>query len=323
MVYIIIGSILIIIGLVFFILSNRIKIKKDRQQQEYEISLNQKVTCATSNLNLLNKEVQRTKLILERQRNFLAQEKITQNEQLQKYKEKINQCKKQLDQEYNQHYRNKGKELQDCFQQKTLQLEQEYKIYKTQMNQQKKQLSTEIEKMKSSLAAAAMSNKREQQKKDKISFYKLFVSEEDLSDIKNLEILKPSLHKPVVLSKLIWSQYFQKEMTNLCNRVLNNHKNVCGIYKITDLITNECYIGQSKNIEDRWKAHCKCGLGIDASATNTLYKAMQKDKVWNFTFELLQECAPTELNEKEAFWIDAYQSNVYGLNTQSGIKKRG
>jgi group I intron endonuclease len=112
-------------------------------------------------------------------------------------------------------------------------------------------------------------------------------------------------------------------MTDLCNRVLNNRKDVCGIYKITNLITGEHYIGQSKNIDDRWKAHCKCGLGIDASATNALYNSMQRDKVWNFTFELLEECPLEQLNEKEAFWIDTYKSNIYGLNIQSGIKKRG
>ena len=104
-----------------------------------------------------------------------------------------------------------------------------------------------------------------------------------------LEKLKISFHKPVVLSKLIWTQYFQKQMTDLCNRVLGKQI-VCGIYKITNTITGEQYIGQSKNIDDRWKAHCKCGLGIDASATNTLYNNMQKYKVWNFTFELLEEC---------------------------------
>jgi len=50
-------------------------------------------------------------------------------------------------------------------------------------------------------------------------------------------------------------------MTALCDRVLGK-KVICGIYKITNLLTNECYIGQSVNISDRWKQHCKCGLGI-------------------------------------------------------------
>ena len=29
----------------------------------------------------------------------------------------------------------------------------------------------------------------------------------------------------------------------------------CGIYKITNLINNKVYIGQSQNIEHRWIAH--------------------------------------------------------------------
>ena len=117
-----------------------------------------------------------------------------------------------------------------------------------------------------------------------------------------LENLKSSFHKPVVLSKLIWSQYFQKQMTQLCDRILGK-RTVCGIYKITDLLTEQCYIGQSLDISKRWKDHCKCGLGIDASSTNKLYNAMQKDGVWNFSFELLEECSKELLNEKESFWI--------------------
>lgn len=274
-----------------------------------------------SNLNLLNKENEITKLSLQRLKALTAQEKNAQNEQLQKYREKVDNCKKQLDQEYNQYYTNKGKELQLYFQNRIKETSKNYEEYKNQIDVKKEQLNKEIETIKNTLAAAAENNKREQQKKDKINFYKLSISESDLADVKMLENLKASFHKPVVLSKLIWSQYFQKQMTDLCNRVLNNKKNVCGIYKITDLITNQCYIGQSKAIEDRWKNHCKCGLGIDASTTNTLYNTMQRDKIWNFTFELLQECKPEQLNKKQAFWIDAYKSNIFGLNTLKGIRK--
>jgi len=37
-------------------------------------------------------------------------------------------------------------------------------------------------------------------------------------------------------------------MTELCDRVFGK-KPISGIYKITDLITEECYIGQSVNIQ--------------------------------------------------------------------------
>lgn len=112
-----------------------------------------------------------------------------------------------------------------------------------------------------------------------------------------IENLKISFHNPIVLNKLIWSQYFQKQTTELCNRVLGKDT-VCGIYKITDLITEQCYIGQSVDIAQRWKDHIKCGLGIDASSSNKLYNSMQKDKIWNFTFELLEACPKESLNEK-------------------------
>jgi hypothetical protein len=51
-------------------------------------------------------------------------------------------------------------------------------------------------------------------------------------------------------------------MTTLCNNILGT-KTICGIYKITNLNTNMCYIGQAVDMATRWKTHCKCGLGID------------------------------------------------------------
>lgn len=183
--------------------------------------------------------------------------------------------------------------------------------------QQKEQIQNELNKLKASLSAGVKARLREQEKKDKINFYKLSINDADLADVKMLENLKASFHKPVVLSKLIWTQYFQKQMTELCDRVLGK-KTVCGIYKITNLLTEQCYIGQSVNISDRWKQHCKCGLGIEASATNKLYNSMQKEGVWNFSFELLEECPKELLNEKEKFWIEMYQSNKFGLNIMKG-----
>jgi hypothetical protein len=66
------------------------------------------------------------------------------------------------------------------------------------------------------------------------------------------------------------------------------------------------------------KQHIKAGLGIGASATNKLYQSMLEYGVHNFTFELLEECPKEQLNEKEVFWIETYQSNKFGLNTTKG-----
>ena len=47
---------------------------------------------------------------------------------------------------------------------------------------------------------------------------------------------------------------------------------------------------------------------------------MQLTGVWNFTFEVLEECSRDKLNEKERFWIDMYQSNKVGMNLTKGNK---
>jgi len=117
-------------------------------------------------------------------------------------------------------------------------------------------------------------------------FYKIQISEKQIKDIKQLEEWKNNLNDPTIVSKIIWSSYILKPTTDLCNRVLGSSV-TCGIYKITNDLTKEIYIGQSVNIADRWKQHIKCGLGIDASSTNKLYNNMQNNGVWNFTFELL------------------------------------
>ena len=129
--------------------------------------------------------------------------------------------------------------------------------------------------------------------------------------------MKSQLHNPRILNMLIWSTYFQKPMTNLCNNIVGTEIK-CGIYKITNQLNDMCYIGQSVNISDRWKQHAKCGLGIDTPQSNKLYQAMIENGLWNFSFEILEECSREELNNKEKYYIQLYQSKEYGYNAQKG-----
>jgi hypothetical protein len=40
----------------------------------------------------------------------------------------------------------------------------------------------------------------------------------------------------------------------------------------------------------------------------------------NFTFEVLTTCSQDELNEKERYYIDFYDSKTYGYNSTGGNK---
>lgn len=70
-----------------------------------------------------------------------------------------------------------------------------------------------------------------------------------------------------------------------------------GIYKIENLLSHKIYIGQSVNIEKRWKQHCQ------SSSDSLIAKAIQKYGKDNFVFSILEECPLDKLNEREDFYI--------------------
>lgn len=94
------------------------------------------------------------------------------------------------------------------------------------------------------------------------------------------------------------------------------------IYKITNNINNKCYIGQTiKTPEERWKEHKQHAFGTHLNDINkSLYKAIRKYGVENFTFEVLQDNIETyeQLDKAEIYWIDFYNSFIKGYNETFG-----
>ena len=181
------------------------------------------------------------------------------------------------------------------------------------------EVRSDLDKIKATRTAAIEAARREKDIENNLTFYCLDISDADKRDIAKLEALKPSLNKPRVLSMLIWQTWFQKPLKALSANVVGA-TDVTGIYKITNIKTKECYIGQAIHIKDRFVEHAKCGLGIDTPAGNKLYKAIQEFGLWNFSFEVLEECPREQLNEKEKYYIDLYSSYDYGYNSTRGNK---
>lgn len=93
----------------------------------------------------------------------------------------------------------------------------------------------------------------------------------------------------------------------------------CGIYKITNLINNKCYIGQSINIEKRWtNEKCSAFNPKDESYNTALSRAFRKYGINNFSFSIIEECSREELNEKEKKYIEYYDSHYNGYNSTDG-----
>jgi len=95
------------------------------------------------------------------------------------------------------------------------------------------------------------------------------------------------------------------------------HEQICGVYKITNIINGKIYIGQSVDIERRWRQHKKIGRNLSEDKYSrdydkVLYRAMRKYGVDSFEFSIIEECDESELYEREQYWIKFYESTTIG-----------
>ena len=176
-------------------------------------------------------------------------------------------------------------------------------------------LMAELKRLQKIVNVAIEERKRaENENKD---LFRLSLSEIDLKEIKHLREVIPYLREARPLNKMIWEGYYQRTYKDLVIRLIGEKRKACGIYKLTNLLDGKIYIGQARDISERWSEHIKKGLGIDTN-NQILYIAMRKDGPENFTYEVLEECEPAELNDKEKFWITYFKSTEYGYNMKVG-----
>lgn len=93
-------------------------------------------------------------------------------------------------------------------------------------------------------------------------------------------------------------------------------KHTSGIYLITNLITNKYYVGQSIDVETRWKQHLTTSKNPKENAL--LYQAIRQYGKENFSCILLEECPKEKLDEREIYWINYYDSFNNGYNMTHG-----
>lgn len=87
-----------------------------------------------------------------------------------------------------------------------------------------------------------------------------------------------------------------------------------GIYKFTSKTTGMSYIGQSIHIEKRYQEH----LHEINNKNSKWYQALKEQGIDNFEFSILEICEPFQLDEKEIYWIEKYDSYLNGYNSTPG-----
>lgn len=285
--------------------TNAIQSNEVAQLQRQASELHSKIYQETSRLD--EARLKNNQLI-----DSMLQDSLSQiQERLDLASEKMGQEYQKSEEEYQLEYTSMMEDMVqqylaqiDDFKQQILNIKDEYNV-----------AQADLDALKSKVSAAIESSKREEEKKTATDFYRVVIPESDLLEIAKLREVEPYLRDKEALNKIIWKVYYEKPTSDMIGRVVGATDKM-GIYKITDIASGKCYIGQAVSFSQRWRQHIKRGLGAEAATRNKLYPAMKSIGVENFTFEIIEECSRSELDEKEDFWQDYFQANTYGY----GIK---
>ena len=189
----------------------------------------------------------------------------------------------------------------------------EFKFETAEQTRHCDELREQEAQQQSTVEAAVAAAKRAEEIKTQADFYKLQLSEIDIEEIRMLRNIAPYLRDQEPLNKVIWKMYYEKPTTDLIGRVIGSGIHT-GIYKITNLDNDKCYVGQAVNLAERWKQHIKRGVGADTPTRNKLYPAMMAIGVERFSFEVVEECGREQLDAREDYWQDYFKAKEFGYS---------
>lgn len=320
-IYLIIGGIALILGCILMYLILRPKLKlTQRYDQKIEIENRQlynfnkqlvdekeTLTKELSSLKIQREEVSNSLDLLQNQAKQSAEVFFKQSMELARtniaHDLELEESKyEQAKQDYKSSYKNLmagcSEDLVNLIQEKQKELDV---------------LDDKIFKLTREVDAAVEAAKRAEEIKNQANFYKLQLSSVDIEEIKLLRSIEPHLRDKETLNKVIWKSYYEKPTTDLIGRVIGSGTHT-GIYKITNLDNQMCYVGQAVDLAARWKQHIKRGIGAETPTRNKLYPAMLTLGVENFSFEVIEECSREELDTREDYWQDYFKAKEFGYS---------
>lgn len=315
---------MILIGIIIFLFP---KHKLDQETVQKNNELKENLTKLTADIASAETENR----ALEKQKNSLnadietisAQATATANEIYQKsydlMQEKLSQSAELAAKEY--------QKTEEEYQQEYLaMMADNVKKFTEAIGMKQAELATVAEALnilKEKAKAAIAADKRRVLEEEEKNYYKISISENALADIQILrEVIKQLKCDPLPINKVIWEVYYKNPTTNLLGRLVPTGTTHIGIYKITNIETGQCYIGQSVDLRSRIRDHIKAGLGINSS-NNKFYSEMKNIGPEKFMYEIIEECPRDQLNERERYWINFYESTDWGYNSTIGNKDKG
>ena len=285
---------------------------------------NCELTEKNAELRHINQDLENEKLNLESYTHGLKIQKDAAQEQLVSLGNSINAMEKQAQEAADLFYKSKMEVAQSRLDQDLAIISKQHQDNIDHFTQQYAdivadtmdefhQLSANVAVLRATNDAAVEAAKRAEEMKDNLAFYRIQLSAADIKEIELLRSVEPYLRDKEPLNKVIWKCYYEKPTTDMIGRVVGSGVKT-GIYKLTEIETGKCYVGQAANIADRWKQHIKRGVGAETPTRNKLYPAMIAAGPENFTFEIIEICDRAALDAREDYWQDYFKAKEFGYS---------
>ena len=315
-------AILASVGITYLCLRPRIISVQELDQQAAEE--NRRLEVDNQNLRVEKELLLYSKQGLEQETQQLTQERDTLTEKLNDLGNSIAIVEKQAQEAADifyqtnmqiavEHFEKAMEEEATKFQQSVENFETQYQETIGVLMGEYKTLEEKVASMRAINDAAVAAAKRQEEMKDMQNFYRLQLTEKDIEEIEALRSIESQLRNSEPLNKVIWKCYYEKPTTDLIGRVIGGGVHT-GIYRITDVASGKCYVGQAVNLAERWKQHIKRGVGAETPTRNKLYPAMRALGPENFTFEVIEECGRADLDAQEDYWQDYFKAKEFGFS---------
>lgn len=288
-----------------------------KRTKEIELEINKIQTILDEKRENFNKKVWELESTIEKLNNDYETKRDSIEETLQKYSQKEQEkiTQKLLDRQ--QAIESELHTLEDKYQ-LTIQ-DYEYRTYDIQCKyeEEEKELNQKIEEKRQEINNLIEQFKKDEELRKENDFYRITISESAKEDIGRLKSMAAQLNNPSILYKLIWKEYYEKGFNAMIGRTLGKDADAIGIYKITNIKNQMCYIGQTKaGFKNRWRTHCRRAVKAEEGTSNRLYQEMWKEGLENFTFQIVEKCSIDKLTEREKFFISLYNSKEFGYNSK-------
>jgi group I intron endonuclease len=88
------------------------------------------------------------------------------------------------------------------------------------------------------------------------------------------------------------------------SQIVKEIKGKSGVYRWTNLMNGNSYIGSSSNLTKRFQDYYNFSHLTDTKRNMLIYKALVKHSYSNFSFEILEYCDPSSIICREQHYID-------------------